>query len=265
MTKSSFDLNRIGGAAGLSALKDEIVAAGDAAMAYFRNGVAVAKKSDNSPVTQADHEVEARLQKFLRARYPKAAFFGEETGEHAGAGDPGLRFVVDPIDGTRAFVRGLPTWSVLVGVEAEGVPVVGVAYMPAIQECFVGVQGGGATCNGKPLRVSTVKSLDAALVSHGAIEQFLGTGLEDSLLALGKAAYTTRGFADFEGYRQVLLGRADAMVDPGVQPYDVCAAAVLIKEAGGRFSSIDGQDSVYGGSGLATNGLVHDELLAILR
>ncbi len=265
MTESSFDLDRMGGEAGLNALRDEIVAAGDAAMAYFRKSLAVDKKSDNSPVTQADHEVESRLQAFLRARYPDAAFLGEETGERAGDSGSSLRFVVDPIDGTRAFIRGLPTWSVLVGLEADGAPAVGVAYMPAIKECFVGVRGAGATCNDHPLRVSSVKSLKDALVSHGALEQFLGTGSEDALLAIGRAAYTTRGFADFDGYRQVLLGRADAMVDPGVQPYDVCAAAVLIAEAGGRFSSIDGRDTIHGGSGLATNGLIHEELLEILR
>ena len=137
--------------------------------------------------------------------------------------------------------------------------------MPAIGECFVGVRGGGATCNGEPLAVSSVNSLADALISHGSVEQFLGVGLGEGLLELGKTAYSTRGFADFEGYRHVLHGRADAMVDPGVEAYDICAAAVLVREAGGRFTSLDGEETIHGAGGLASNGRIHEELLSILR
>jgi histidinol-phosphatase len=94
------------------------------------------------------------------------------------------------------------------------------------------------------------------------MEAFLADGCEGQLIGVARAAYTVRGYADFDGYRRVLTGRADAMIDPGVQPYDICPAAVLLAEAGGRFTSLDGADSIYGGSGLGTNGLIHDELLA---
>src|SRR5690606_31216836 len=152
-----------------------------------------------------------------------------------------MRFIVDPIDGTRAFIRGLPTWSVLVGLEAESVPSIGIAYMPAAEELYVGVRGLGADCNGRPLAVSSVASLDDALVCHASLQHFVPDGLGALLPKLGEAVYTCRGLAAFDGYRQVLHGRADAMLDPSVQPYDVCPAAVLVTEAGGRFSALDGR------------------------
>ena len=173
--------------------------------------------------------------------------------------------MVDPIDGTRAFIRGLPTWSILFGVEAEGEPVLGVAFLPAAGDLFIGARGHGATCNGRPLHLSRVAKLEDALVCHGGLQQFTADGLEGALPALSRATYTTRGFADFDGYRQLLLGRADAMVDPAVQPYDLCPAAVLVREAGGRFTAFDGTETIHGGSGLATNGPLHDALVALLR
>lgn len=262
MNETSFNLDRIGGSAALDSLKAEVRAAGDAAMAYFDSGVQVERKADASPVTEADRAVEARIRRYLEEHYPHAGFLGEESGSQEGSE---LRFIVDPIDGTRAFIRGLPTWSVLVGLEADGVPSIGIAYMPAAGDFFVGVRGAGATCNDERLSVSSTSRLEDALVTHGAVEQFLDTGLGPQLLALGAAAYTTRGFADFDGYRQVLLGRSDAMVDPGVKPYDICAAAVLVREAGGRFTSFDGTETIFGGGAVATNGLIHDPVLSVLE
>lgn len=262
----SFDLDRIGGRRALAELVDEVLAAGEEALRLYRGGVAnrTRKKPDSSPVTEADETVEKRLSSFLRARYPEAAFLGEETG-NAGPSEAGLRWVVDPIDGTRAFIRGIPTWSILVGLEHDGRPVLGVAYMPAAEELFVGVEGEGAFGNGRPLSVSKVGSLAECAVTHGALSQFTNLELGHLLLRLGEATYTQRGFADFDGYRQLLHGRVDAMVDPGVAPWDICAAYVLVREAGGRLTSLTGEDTIHGGSSLATNGAVHDALLALLR
>ncbi|MBW2160493.1 MAG: hypothetical protein JRH14_11135, partial [Deltaproteobacteria bacterium] len=130
---------------------------------------------------------------------------------------------VDPIDGTRAFVRGLPTWSVLVGIEADGVPVAGIAYMPAAGDLFAAVQGHGTTHNGVPVHVSKLSPLADATVTHGCLQQFTDSGVGEALVRLAGACDSARGYPDFDGYRQVLLGRSDAMVDPGVQPYDICA------------------------------------------
>lgn len=259
---TEFDIDRIGGLAGLRALEQTVLRAGDAAMHRFAQGVVVRKKPDRSPVTEADREVEQTIRQFVWTEHPRAEFFGEETGVHGN--NPDLRFVVDPIDGTRAFIRGLPTWSVLVGIEAAGEPVVGIAYMPAAGDFFVAVRGHGATHNGRPIQVSKVAVLADATVTHGCLQQFTESGRAGALARLAEATDSARGFPDFDGYRQVLLGRSDAMVDPGVKPYDICAAAVLIREAGGRLTSMEGEESIYGGSAIASNGAIHDELVAAL-
>jgi histidinol-phosphatase len=150
------------------------------------------------------------------------------------------------------------------GVEADGVPVVGIAYMPAAGDFFVAVKGGGATHNGRTVRVSKVAPLADTTVTHGGLQQFTMAGIGEALLRLSDACDIARGCPDFDGYRQILLGRSDAMVDPGVQPYDICAPAVLIREAGGRFTSFRGEETIYGGGAIASNGLIHDELVAAL-
>jgi histidinol-phosphatase len=267
-TTAPFDLDRIGGVRALHALVDEVLAAGEDALALYRGGVAarVQTKPDRSPVTEADHAVEARLRRYFATHHPDVGFLGEETGSAEGrTADGTLRFVVDPIDGTRAFMRGLPTWSILVGLEADGVPSVGVALFPVTGDLYVGVRGGGATGNGRPLRVSRVDSLGAALVCHGSLQQFTAHGVGHLLARLGERTFTQRGFADFDGFRRVIEGQADAMVDPGVMPWDLCAAAVLVREAGGRFTSMAGDETIYGQSGLATNGALHQPLLDLLR
>jgi histidinol phosphatase-like enzyme (inositol monophosphatase family) len=257
-----FDIDRIGGLRALRALEELVLRVGDTAMKHFQRGVVPEKKPDRSPVTVADREAEQAIRKYVLAEYPQAEFFGEESGRHGD--NPELRFIVDPIDGTRAFVRGLPTWSVLLGIESAGVPVAGIAYMPAAGDLFAAVQGNGTTHNGAPVRVSNVSPLADATVTHGCLQQFTDTGVGDALVRLAGACDSARGFPDFDGYRQVLLGRSDAMVDPGVQPYDVCAPAVLIREAGGRFTSLQGEETIYGGSAIASNGVIHDELVAAL-
>lgn len=258
-----FDADRIGGLGALQGLADLVVRAGEIALQHFSRGVATEIKPDRSPVTAADREVELAIHDYVTEHYPHAEFHGEETGRHGDNAE--LRFIVDPIDGTRAFVRGLPTWSVLLGIEVDGAPVVGLAYMPAVGDLFVGVLGEGTTHNGKPTHVSKVTSLRDATVMHGSLQQFTETGVSHALVRLADACDSARGYPDFDGYRQVLLGRADAMVDPGVKPWDICAAAVLIREAGGRLTSMTGEETIYGGTAVASNGAIHNDLIAALR
>lgn len=260
-----FDLDRIGGPAGLRALTDELLACGELALRLYSGGAAARtqRKPDRSPVTEADQLVERKLLEFLSQRYPDARTWGEETGSDD-AITTGLRFLVDPIDGTRAFVRGLPTWSILLGLEFDGEPVLGMALMPASGDLFVGAKGHGATMNGRPLRVSEVASLDDAVVSHGGLDQFRAAGRLDLPAELGGRIYTCRGFADFDGYRQLLLGKVDAMIDLDIRPYDVCPAAVLVREAGGRFTSFAGHPTIHEPSVIASNGKVHKQLLDIV-
>lgn len=258
-------LEALGGRGALDDLIDAVVAGGELALTLFRGGAGARaeKKPDRSPVTEADRAVEQHLATFVRARFPGAAFFGEETGgERRGAG---LRFVVDPIDGTRAFTRGLPTWSVLVGVEHDGEPIAGVAFMPAAGDLFSAVRGHGAYANGRPIRLSAVERLEDALICHGGLAQFTDAGRDDLLGKLARATYTQRGLGDFAGYRALLLGQADAVIDPSIQPYDVAAAAVLVREAGGRLTSLSGADTIYDPLAVASNGHLHEALLALLR
>jgi len=256
----------IGGRSAFDDLISAVLAAGELALTLYRHGAGdrAQKKPDRSPVTEADKQVETYLLSFVRARFPGARFFGEEHGGDSARTDA-LRFVVDPIDGTRAFMRGLPTWSILVGLELAGEPVAGVAYMPAAGDLFSGVRGEGAYVNGRPVRLSGVAKLEDALVCHGGLAQFTDDGREALLGTLARASYTQRGLADFANYRALLLGQADAVVDPSVQPYDVAAAALLVREAGGRLTSLTGEETIYGPGALASNGLVHDELLALIN
>ncbi|RLB51161.1 MAG: hypothetical protein DRJ42_17370 [Deltaproteobacteria bacterium] len=261
----AFDLDRIGGIVALGALVDEVTAAGELALSMQRSGAGAhaRRKADNSPVTEADEAVERRLRAYLSKNFPEMGFLGEETGAAESHGT--MTFIVDPIDGTRAFTRRFDTWSVLVGLEAEGVPVVGIAFMPAAGDLMVGVLGDGARLNGQRVRVSEVASKDDAVICHGCLQQFTDAGAGDLLPRLGEQTFTQRGHHDFDGYRQMLLGKADAMVDAGVKPWDVCPAAVLIREAGGQFSDFKGASTVHGGNFLATNGLIHDQMLTVVE
>lgn len=261
---SAFDLDMIGGARALNALINEVLLAGDDALALYRATTRqrLRFKADHSPVTEADHAVEARLGGYIARHYPEAGFLGEENGSRGKEG--GLRFIVDPVDGTRAFVRRLPTWSILVGLELAGEPVLGIAYQPAQEELFVAVKGQGAFGNGRPLRVSTFGGADEATIAHGSLGQFTDAGCGEWLTVLATHTHSQRGLHDFEGYRALLMGAVDAMVDPGAQPWDLCAPAVLVREAGGMLTAFDGTQTVHSGGALASNGLIHQALLDLL-
>ncbi len=260
-----FDLDIIGGTRALNSLIHEVLAAGEDALQLYRatSRQGLRFKADKSPVTEADHAVEARLSGFIAKHYPEAGFLGEESGVHGQ--EAGMRFVVDPIDGTRAFVRRLPTWSILLGMEYAGEAVLGIAYQPAQDQLFVAVKGHGAYGNGKPLCVSGVASAAEATVAHGTLGQFAESGQGGWLNVLAVQTHSQRGLHDFEGYRALLLGSVDAVVDPGTQPWDLCAPAVLVREAGGILTAFDGTETLYGYGALASNGKVHGELLAVLK
>lgn len=273
----AFDLDRIGGRRALADLTNEIILAGGHARRMFEAGMIrweqrerVSMKPDRTPVTEADRLVEERLSGYLRKHFPAAGFLGEETGEHravdgeSGTPDHGLCWVLDPIDGTRAFVRGIETWSVLLGLLWNGTPVLGLAYMPAADELFSAVAGDGAWGNGRPLRVSPLASFADSTVAHGSLQQFTGTGHTEMLGRLGEQTQSQRGFSDFDGYRRLLRGQVDAMVDPGVAPWDICASYVLVQEAGGKLTSFENRSTIFGGSAVASNGLIHDSLVALI-
>ena len=257
----SFDLDRIGGVRGYARLVDEVCACGELALQIQRRGVATERKGDASPVTEADRRVEDRLRRYLEKTYPASGFLGEESG--AAHAHDGLRWIVDPIDGTRAFVRQIPTWSVLLGLEVDGDIALGIALLPAAGDLLEGWAGGGARINGRACRLSSVNVLGEAMVGHGAVQQFVGH--EAPLQRIATQTYSQRGFVDFANYRELLQGRMDVVFDPGVKAYDVAPAALLVREAGGAFSDLGGEPTIHGEGFLASNGHIHDAALALWR
>lgn len=258
-------LAQLGGQAGLDAIVKVVREAGQRALSLATE-VAQGhweKKSDESPVTVADREVESIIKSYLEKAHPHIAFEGEETGKNDTVAE--WSFLLDPIDGTRSFLRGIPTWSTLLSLTHRGESKLGIAHFPADGDMLIGIENLGTVCNGKPVKLSSVAALKDATVSHGLIHQFTDDGYDDLLCALGKRTYVQRGFADFDGYRKLLLGYVDAMIEPGPYPWDLAPASVMVRAAGGRFSDFEGRLRIDGRSSVASNGLIHDELLALVR
>jgi len=225
--------------------------------------ISIEKKSDRSPVTVVDKACEARIREMLLGEFPDDGFLGEETGENAGT--TARRWIVDPLDGTRPFIRGIPTHSVLIALEEDGVPVVGVIHLPAMGITCRASRGGGAYINGEPIRVSLTNNLSDAMGSVLGITEYAGSPLGDSLIALTRAWDYTYGFMDAYSYVLLASGRLDACVNLLDKPWDCAAAACIVTEAGGKFSSVNGEKTVHGGSIALTNGILHEEVLGFFK
>jgi histidinol-phosphatase len=246
------------------ALLDEAVAlareAGALTLRWFRTaGLPVDRKADGTPVTEADRAAERLLREAIARHHPDDTVVGEEEDERVGTS--GRRWIVDPIDGTKAFTRGVPLYSNLVAVEDGEGPLLGVINLPALGETVYAGRGLGCFANGERVSVSTTPALGASLVSASGY----GNWDDGALLRLKHTGAALRTWGDGYGYALVATGRIDAMVDPEVSLWDVAPMPVILAEAGGRFSAWDGSGSAAGGSGVATNGRLHDELLAVLR
>jgi histidinol-phosphatase len=239
-------------------------AGGRAALLHFRRpDLRVEWKSDESPVTVADRQAEAACQEVIRQAFPDDAWLGEESGE-AGGGS-GRRWIVDPIDGTRNFVRGIPLWATLVACE-EGDRVVAAAVtIPALGECYDAVLAGGARCNGVPIRVSTIDRLDQALFCYESPGWFHDNGLTRSFDALNRGTALQRGVCDAYGHMLVASGRAEVVVEPRLSVWDVAATSLVVSEAGGAFSDLAGTPSIRSGNAVVTNGRVHAAVLGLLE
>jgi myo-inositol-1(or 4)-monophosphatase len=219
----------------LPALARAAEAAADAARAEilprFRK-VAVETKTDGSPVTEADRAAERAIRPLLRAALPEAAILGEEYGAE-GAAHGGLQWIVDPIDGTIGFSRGIPLFGTLIALVADGEPVLGVIDCCAVGERYVGFAGGGVRRNGVPVRASQAGDLAGAMVSRGDVFCFDRAGERAALETLMRRVRCLRSYTDAFGHGLVLSGAVDAMVDLDLNPWDIAATRVLIKEAGG--------------------------------
>ncbi len=204
-------------------------------MPRFR-AVAVERKADGSPVTEADRAAERAVREALRAGDPDAAIVGEELGGEAGDGPT---WVVDPIDGTIAFSRGIPLFATILARLEQGEPVLGVIDLPMLGERYVGWRGGGCRRNGEPVRVSQRQELASALVAHGDLFCFDAAGERAAFEAMTRAIPMLRGYTDAFGHAQVLSGGVDAMVDLQLNAWDAAATQVLVPEAGGRCVTLD--------------------------
>jgi histidinol-phosphatase len=239
-------------------------AAGEIAMRYYRGGFDVALKPDQTPVTQADREAEQAIREILARRYPAHGFLGEELGARSGA-TTDARWIIDPIDGTRNFVRRIPIWATLIALEEAGVITAGVIHVPPTGDLYTARRGGGAFLNGAPIRVSDFTGIDDAFLIHASLDLVKKAGAWDRFMRLVDATGRQRGFGDYLGYALVAEGKAEIYAELDLKPWDLAPCKILVEEAGGRFTDWDGRDTIYTGSALATNGHLHDAALARLR
>lgn len=237
--------------------------AGRAALGHFDRTVAVEWKKDQSPVTIADREAEEILRTALLSRFPSDGFLGEESGSIEGSS--GFRWIVDPVDGTRSFVRGVPLWATLIGLEYQDEQIAGVAYVPAFDQMYRALRGDGAFRDGRRIRVSNVATLGEAHLYYSSLAWFARAGREESVIQLMKQTERQRGFGDFYGFVLVAQGSGELMVEHGVHVWDVAGIKVLIEEAGGRFTDWDGTPNVHRPDVLASNGRLHNAALHLLR
>jgi histidinol-phosphatase len=243
-------------------------------LARFRaQDLVVTTKPDRTPVTDADQAVERVIRATLSASRPEDDIFGEEMGTDSNTigARPGRQWIIDPIDGTAGFLRGLPVWGTLVALAIDGVPVVGAISAPALGKRWFGAKGLGSwstiaeSRDDIPLQVSKVNAVADATVSYNSIGQWVADNRQEALLALTGAAWRTRALGDFWPYMLVAEGSLDMAGEPDLQPYDMAAIQPIVEGAGGRFSSLDGENSVWSGSALASNGLIHDEVLSLAK
>ncbi|OGG46493.1 MAG: hypothetical protein A3F84_21435 [Candidatus Handelsmanbacteria bacterium RIFCSPLOWO2_12_FULL_64_10] len=241
-------------------------AAGRLQLAQFRRGVAVEMKTDGTPVTQVDRDSEALIRAALERTTPGFDFLGEESapGGKVGPHASGSRWIVDPLDGTKKFVRGLPFFGPCIALERNGELVLGVMHVPAMNETIWAERGAGAFLNGEPARVSYESSFERASIVWHNDQEFHERGWASSLDPL-RAAHYNPGFLDLYTYLCLAMGRIDGVLMLGESPWDVAAAQVIIEEAGGQLTDFKGDRTVYQGQTVATNGLLQTVLLDVVK
>jgi histidinol-phosphatase len=243
--------------------------AGRHTLTYFRQAeLQVDRKADKSPVTIADREAELLLRERIAAAFPDDAILGEEFPERVGTS--GCRWILDPIDGTKSFIHGVPLYGTLVGIEQDGRSLAGVIYMPACDEMVFAEKDGGAWHRigheqARRAQVSKCPTLADGLFVTSEVANFVSRDSASAYSRLEQAAGLSRTWGDCFGYLLVATGRALVMVDPIMNVWDAGAVQPIIEEAGGQFTDWKGEATIHHGEGIATNGLVHEEVLRLLR
>jgi histidinol-phosphatase len=247
----------------LKAALDAAEQAAGIARALFQRNIEVRIKADKSPVTEADVRCEIAIREILEARFPAHGFFGEETGSRDA--DAESLWLVDPIDGTKAFVREYPMFSTQIALMRRGEIVLGVSSAPVYGELNFAERGCGAYLNGKPIAVSQVATLEAAALSSGNMKSLASGGQWARYGALVARVGRIRGYGDFLHYHLLAGGKIDAVIETDVNILDIAACAAIVSEAGGRFTDLNGAPlTLQSTSVLATNGRLHAPVLAAL-
>jgi len=243
--------------------------AGDITLRYFgTDGYCVERKQDATPVTIADRESELHLRDRISRAFPDDAILGEEFPDRPGTS--GFRWILDPIDGTKSFISGVPLYGTLVGVEYDRTSVVGVIHMPGLDEMVYAAKGNGAwhVVNGgapKPAKVSQKERLSDGLLTYCELRTFHHCGRIEAFHKLEAAAWLTRTWGDCYGYLLVATGRAEAMIDPIMNVWDAGAIQPILEEAGGTFTDWNGTATIHSQEGIGANGKVLAEILTITR
>ena len=236
--------------------------AGEITLRHFNGSFVAEKKADNSFVTVADRESEALMRTRITAAFPNDAILGEEYGEQKGTS--GRQWILDPIDGTYSFVHGIPFYAVLIGLEIDNDPVLGVINIPGVNDIVFAAKGVGCYRNDQPCRVSPTKSLGEALLlatDFGNCEQF---GFGPAAEGLQRRVQARRTWGDAYGHLLVATGRADIMLDPVMNVWDCAALLPIIEEAGGTFTDWHGKRTIHGGNAISTNGVLFEETMKVV-
>jgi histidinol-phosphatase len=226
---------------------------------WTEGDLGVRHKQDATPVTDTDVAIERALREAVRLRFPDDGFLGEEEGSTGG----GPRtWIVDPIDGTRNLIDGIQLWSTLIALVDDGRPVLGVVHAPALQERYEAVAGCGAALNGERIHVSSTTMLDDAMVLHSGVEEWMRGSYRDGFGSIASSARRTRGISDAWGHMLVARGSADVLLEhEPCGPWDWSAVRVIVDEAGGRLSTLEGHEPSPGCNLLSTNGALHGSLV----
>lgn len=238
--------------------------AGKIALRYYQSRIEIETKPDFSPVTIADRETERALRQWIAARFPGHAVLGEEYGEQ-GAAAASHRWIIDPIDGTKTFVRGVPMFGVLLGLERDGRAVAGAVAFPALGEVVAAAEGEGCQWNGRRARVSETARLGEALLLYTDAAHFPAEGRERPFERLRKATRLQRSWGDCYGHCLVATGRAEIMLDASIKPWDCAPLLPILREAGGSYTNWRGEATIHGPDAVSCNAALSGDVIAILR
>jgi histidinol-phosphatase len=241
---------------------DAVWQAGRITLGYFQSKLTVERKADNSPLTIADREAEKKLRQLIAQYWPEHGVIGEEFGQSTSASR--YTWIIDPIDGTKSFVSGVPIYATLLALTDGDQALLGVIHLPALGETVYATRGGGCYSNGRRVHVSTVERLQDAVLLASDLNTFAQFGKEAAWQRLIESTYVQRTWGDAYGYSLIATGRAEVMVDPVMCIWDAAPLQVILEEAGGTFTDWEGRPTIHGSEAIATNGALLNQVMGIV-